>query len=480
MPKRCYDIVVNVRGPGGDGDGDGDGADIKYDPCDPPPAPDPDPYCGDGHVDYGEQCDDGKNNGKYSCTNSCTIRHYCGDGVVDAGEACDKGGLNGTGSCTTSCTIRHYCGDGVVDAGEACDTGAANGTGTCTASCTLAPRCGDGHVDPGEACDNGNTNGTGTCTASCTIAPTVDCSTFDNEDHEITDNPYGDRGYQNADFGFCDENTHKAYHDIGHQCAKPIADWVCAVVRAADIGDPMAAHSLAKRCVNEDKKMCRIGTPGDPNDPWAGGEAGTRRSNHIQSGACYATAASGDTPGIDEVRCCCGCFPGDVQVLSNWGYLPMNRLEHYTDKPLRLAVAVTADTDELKASEPVQMSDIVVGPEKKPVIDITTDNGATLTVTDMHPVLTVVNGNVDMVQAHELKVGDVLFTESGEATTITELGQHTLPADDNNVFNVYVPSTTGDGHVIIANKLRTGDRRWQDTLSARGSFEYGLTEAAAP
>ena len=49
------------------------------------------PECGDGIVAFGEQCDEGPENGLgYNrCGKDCKLGSYCGDGVVDEGEACD-------------------------------------------------------------------------------------------------------------------------------------------------------------------------------------------------------------------------------------------------------------------------------------------------------------------------------------------------------------------------------------------------------
>jgi hypothetical protein len=302
--------------------------------------------------------------------------------------------------------------------------------------------------------------------------PSTDCSMYDNVDHYITDaeNTHGQEGYENDRFGFCNESTKKAYHDAALQCEKQIADWVCQVITAAEVADPVHYDSVARRCRNVDKSVCRVG---------AGGEAGDHRSTHIESGACYVTAASADVP-YDDIRCCCGCFPGEVEVLSTHGYVPMNALEAMTSKSIRLATPRGADSEDFKVSGALRKGDLVQGPEEKPVIVITTDNGASLTLTDLHPVLTVSDEAIDMKQARELKVGDVLFTDSGEATEITDLTTHVLPADANTVYNVFVPGAVhGDDHVIVANELRTGDRAWQDALSARSSFEYGLERAAA-
>jgi cysteine-rich repeat protein len=73
---------------------------------DVPPQP-PEPFCGDGVVDEGEQCDGGDD-----CAADCTLvppppppppESFCGDGVTDEGEECDDGNaVNGDG-CSVLC-----------------------------------------------------------------------------------------------------------------------------------------------------------------------------------------------------------------------------------------------------------------------------------------------------------------------------------------------------------------------------------------
>jgi cysteine-rich repeat protein len=61
----------------------------------------------------------------------------CGDGVVQYPEECDTGTSNGVPgtTCSPVCRLR-WCGDGVVDVGEDCDLGAGNGSSVaCSASC---------------------------------------------------------------------------------------------------------------------------------------------------------------------------------------------------------------------------------------------------------------------------------------------------------------------------------------------------------
>ena len=113
---RCGDGVVNAA---------------CGEECDPPVAGRCDaqcqhiPYCGDGHVDPGEQCDDGNTNDCDACSNNCTLVTGCGDGVKCGSEECDDGNTVDCDGCSATCTVEQgfRCGDGIVNTacGEECD-----------------------------------------------------------------------------------------------------------------------------------------------------------------------------------------------------------------------------------------------------------------------------------------------------------------------------------------------------------------------
>lgn len=108
---------------------------------------------------------------KWADWQACKDVGSCGDGILDKGEECDNGKLNSnTAACTTQCK-KNFCGDGnaeTSDGKEECDNGADNGKVTCSAayassclSCSGSCKwmasaggyCGDGTKNGPEQCD---------------------------------------------------------------------------------------------------------------------------------------------------------------------------------------------------------------------------------------------------------------------------------------------------------------------------------------
>ena len=92
------------------------------------------PFCGDGHIDLGEQCDDGGGISGDGCSSVCVVETRCGDARVDAGEQCDDGNTTAADGCSSTCTSE-TCGNSIVDAGEQCDDGNFMPSDGCSTTC---------------------------------------------------------------------------------------------------------------------------------------------------------------------------------------------------------------------------------------------------------------------------------------------------------------------------------------------------------
>lgn len=94
------------------------------------------PFCGDGHIDLGEQCDDGGSISGDGCSSVCAVEGRCGDARVDLGEQCDDANTIAGDGCSSTCKTE-ACGNSAVDAGEQCDDGDLTSGDGCSATCTI-------------------------------------------------------------------------------------------------------------------------------------------------------------------------------------------------------------------------------------------------------------------------------------------------------------------------------------------------------
>jgi len=123
--------------------------------------------CGNGILDFGEECDDGNTSNNDDCKNDCT-QNVCGDTYIRAGkEECDDGNSSNNDACLNSCKL-NICGDGYVKTGEECDDGNSSNNDECLNSCKLNI-CGDGYIKTGEECDDGNLINNDGCDINCTF-----------------------------------------------------------------------------------------------------------------------------------------------------------------------------------------------------------------------------------------------------------------------------------------------------------------------
>ena len=101
---------------------------------------------------------------------------------------------------------------------------------------------------------------------------------------------------------------------------------------------------------------------------------------------------------------------------------------------------------------------VVAGPEPDPIVDIRTDNGQRLRVTQKHPMVT----ERGLRKARDLKVGDRLFTGAGKPVAIRSLR---LTPYRGQVYNFELQGVLQEAHQVIAEDLLTGDLHLQEQLS---------------
>ncbi|TSC58666.1 MAG: hypothetical protein Greene041619_376 [Candidatus Peregrinibacteria bacterium Greene0416_19] len=133
------------------------------------------PFCADGRLQNGEECDDGNRAERDGCSSYCLLEAgICGDGIVQRlnDEQCEPGALDPSlpYGCARDCRFQsNYCGNDRLDPGEQCDDGPRNNDrirNACRTDCSVA-RCGDGIIDEKEQCDDRNRRDADGCSRYC-------------------------------------------------------------------------------------------------------------------------------------------------------------------------------------------------------------------------------------------------------------------------------------------------------------------------
>jgi len=184
--------------------------------------------CGNGVIEFGENCEDGNTTSGDGCSSACVIEsHYtcpqigmpcvhdviCGDHMIEGKEECDDGNTTSGDGCAADCKLEcgwqcppgavcraAKCGDGKVAGNEQCDDGNTIAGDGCSADCTLESRptsvpegwtctslagamgcvgpttcattvCGNGKKEGSEQCDDGNTVMGDGCSPFCRLEP---------------------------------------------------------------------------------------------------------------------------------------------------------------------------------------------------------------------------------------------------------------------------------------------------------------------
>lgn len=130
------------------------------------------PFCGNGIVDTGEDCDGEAQSGADTCDSECNNTE-CGNGALEEGEACDSP-FDGIAACVNCSQVSAVvCGNGATEAGEECDDQNRDALDGCGPDCQLETRtpavCGNQSIESGEECDDGNLLAADGCSPECQI-----------------------------------------------------------------------------------------------------------------------------------------------------------------------------------------------------------------------------------------------------------------------------------------------------------------------
>jgi cysteine-rich repeat protein len=119
------------------------------------------PACGNGILEFGEDCDDSNTAVGDGCDASClnegsrgTDASRCGNGIIEVGEDCDDGNTTFGDGCNNVCQNEgsmaggSVCGDGVVGVGEDCDDGNTTSGDGCSNRCLNEGTVSDTFFDP--------------------------------------------------------------------------------------------------------------------------------------------------------------------------------------------------------------------------------------------------------------------------------------------------------------------------------------------
>ncbi|VVB80864.1 Uncharacterised protein [uncultured archaeon] len=246
------------------------------------------PICGNGIIEFPEQCDDGNIVSGDGCNERCLLE-FCGDSIIQPAlnETCDPpdGGI----TCNSTCGFSNaVCPNASVDPGEQCDPDGAlplndptcpvlaNGSRICGITCHCFG-CGNGVIDPGEQCDDG-----GICSdnnASCTTLNKTSCLSLNATCIVVS----GDGCNASCQSEFCGDNVTQGGPPRFEECDPPNGvncDKSChnpwcgdGVVQAWETCDPPGASGTCasgtcdvgcqcQSCGNgilEDAEECEVG-----------------------------------------------------------------------------------------------------------------------------------------------------------------------------------------------------------------------------
>jgi hypothetical protein len=162
--------------------------------------------------------------------------------------------------------------------------------------------------------------------------------------------------------------------------------------------------------------------------------------------------------------CTCGCFAPEVRIAvinasneSQW-----LRIDKVAEHPNTYKLWTFTNYTSFSNLKPKKRSlkRITRGPELKPLVYVTAENGSVLGLTEEHAVLL---SNGVMITAKSLEVGQELVGIDGIPKRIVAIERKAISGD---VYNVLASGKSKLAHLISAEGLIVGDLAWQNSLSS--------------
>ncbi len=278
-----------------------------------------------------------------------------------------------------------------------------------------------------------------------------------------------------TDWGFCNEATKLAYIDATFSTRKPEADRICSLHTSTDAGIPTFLNAT-QRCINSQNDTCDAASLAA-----ASSAAGTTIApsgfgdNNVPQNAWYAETTNSGNPEFARIRCSCGCFTPDTNILTEKGWQRIDVLKENGSKAKDRVLIPASDRGLVfKPSSYLKPIAFTKGPEEKPVIRIQTLDNLAVEMTELHPVPIKQGKSIEMVQAKTLKIGDIVYNMKGQAQKIVRISSRMLSKDNNSVYNLNTYGHGDNEHIIVANGIRVGDLGWQNKLAERAQRSENL------
>ncbi len=123
--------------------------------------------CGNGVVEYGEQCDDGNTLSGDGCDANCQLES------ITTTTSLPSSSTTTLPPATGACCANGRC---FVTGSGLCEFGTYQGDGTSCETPGICSACGNGLIESGEECDDANTTAGDGCDASCKVEQCWACS----------------------------------------------------------------------------------------------------------------------------------------------------------------------------------------------------------------------------------------------------------------------------------------------------------------